>query len=187
MKTTSTRNYNDNYHEALEECYTDQEKLGEPELADTDATQMRRMMMRMPWAAAILQQWKRVPATAPRHSPKAKLMAARGAAATSSTTSAMKMERTMTQRVPGVAAVMNNIVMPARTTQTMPAASERERFASWQRYEKLTKSNRNAAAVGRDRIDAAAIETAAMQTEATKAQQTASKNASFQSFREYKQ
>ena len=50
----------------------------------------------------------------------------------------------------------------------------------------MTKRNRNAAAVGRDRIDAAATETAAMQTEATKAQQTASKNASFQSFREYK-
>ena len=82
---------------------------------------------------------------------------------------------------------MNNPVMPATTTQTMTAAIEREMFASWQRCEKLTKSNRNAAAAGRDRIDAAVTETAAMQTEATKAQQIASKNASFQSFREYKQ
>ena len=81
---------------------------------------------------------------------------------------------------------MNNPVMPARTTQTMTAASERERFASWQRYKKLTKSNRNTAAAGCDHIDTAAIKTAAMQTEATKAQQTASKNASFRSFREYK-
>ena len=98
MKTTSTRkNYDENYYEVLEECYTDQERLGEPELADTNATQMRRVMMMMPWAAAILQQYKQVPATAPRDVPTAKPTAARGAAAISSTASATKMERTMTQ------------------------------------------------------------------------------------------
>ena len=104
MMTTSTRKNNDkNYYEVLEECYMDQDRLGEPELADTDATQMRRVMMMMPWAAAILQQCKQVPATAPRDVPTAKPTAARGAAAISSTTSATKMERTMTQQVPGVA------------------------------------------------------------------------------------
>ena len=56
MKTMSTRkNYNHNYYEVLEECYMEQERLGEPELADTNATQMRRVMMMMPWATAILQ------------------------------------------------------------------------------------------------------------------------------------
>ena len=56
MKTMSTRNYNVNYYEVLKECYTDQERLGEPELDDTNATQMRRATMMIPWAAAILQQ-----------------------------------------------------------------------------------------------------------------------------------
>ena len=37
------------------------------------------------------------------------------------------------------------------------------------------------------RLQQAATETEAMQTEATKAKQTASKNASLQAFREYKQ
>ena len=55
MKSTSTStNYDANYYEALEECYTDQERLGKPELADTDATQMRWTMMMMPWAMALL-------------------------------------------------------------------------------------------------------------------------------------
>ena len=72
MMTTSTRKNNDkNYYEVLEECYMDQDRLGEPELADTDATQMRRAMMMMPWATAILQQCKQVLATAPRDVPTA--------------------------------------------------------------------------------------------------------------------
>ena len=53
MMTTSTRKNNDkNYYEVLEECYMGQDRLGEPELTDTNATQMRRVMMMMPWAAA---------------------------------------------------------------------------------------------------------------------------------------
>ena len=53
MMTTSTRKNNDkNYYEVLEECYTNQERVGEPELADTNATQMRWTMMMMPLATA---------------------------------------------------------------------------------------------------------------------------------------
>ena len=81
------------------------------------------------------------------------------------------MESTMTQRVPGVDAAMNNLAMPATTTKTMTAASERVRFASWYRCEMSTKSNRSAAVAGRDRIDTAAVETQAMQTEGTTGRQ----------------
>ena len=133
MKPTSTStNYDANYYKPLEECYTNNERLGEPELADTNATQMRRTMMMMPWAMALLLQRNDVPAAASRDVPTAKPTAARGAAAILSMTSATKMERTMTQRVLGVAAAMNNPVMTATTTKTMTAASERARFASWQ-------------------------------------------------------
>ena len=169
--TTSTRKINDkNYYEVLEECYTDKERSGVPELADTITPAERwAMMMMMPWSAAILQQCEEVPATAPRDVPTAKPTAAKGAAVISSTTSATKMERTMTRQVPGVHTAMKSPARPATTTQTTTAASERERFASWQRWGQSTKSNRNAAAADRDRIEASATDTAAMQTEATKA------------------
>ena len=45
--------YNKNHYKALEECYTDYEGLGEPELADTELT--RRAMTMMPWTTTILQ------------------------------------------------------------------------------------------------------------------------------------
>ena len=82
--------------------------------------------------AAKRKQREDEPATASRDTPKAEPTAERGAAAISSTTSATKMEKITTQRVPGVAAAMDNPVMPATTTQTMTAASEREMFALWQ-------------------------------------------------------
>ena len=113
----------------------------------------------------------------------AKPTAVRGAAPILSTTSATNIERTMTQQVPGVAAAMKSPVMPARTIKTMTTASERAMFASWQQLEKSMKSNGNAAVAGRNCINAAAIETPAMQTQATNAQQTASK---IVTFREYK-
>ena len=168
-KTSTTKKSNMNYYEALEKCYEDCERFGKPEPSDISPTRMMMIRMMLSAEAAKRKQREDESATASRDAPKAEPMAARGAAATLLTTSATKMGRTTTQRVPGVAAAMNNPVIPATTTQTMTAASERERFASWQRWRKLTKSNRNAAAVGRDRIEAAATETAAIQTEATKA------------------
>ena len=67
--------------------------------------------------------------------------------------------------------------MPATITKTTKAASERARFASWQRYEKFlatTKSNNNADAAGRISNDrhvhgaAAAIRTETLSMPATK-------------------
>ena len=56
MRTTSTRKNNDkNYYEVLEECYTDKERSGAPELADTITSAEIRAMMMIPWEAAIRQ------------------------------------------------------------------------------------------------------------------------------------
>ena len=81
---------------------------------------------------------------------------------------------------------MKSLTRPATTTQTTTVTRERERFASWQRWRQSTKSNRDAAAAGRDHNEAAATEMAAMQTEATNAKQTARRNVTFQQFRQYK-
>ena len=65
MKPTSkSTNHYANYYEALEECYTDHERLGKPELADTNATQMRWTMMMMPWVMALLKPRNQVQAIA---------------------------------------------------------------------------------------------------------------------------
>ena len=164
MKPASTStDYDANYYETLEECYEDCERFGKPEPSGISPTQMTMRRMMLSTDEAKRKQQEDEPATASRDARKAEPMAARGAAAISSTTLTTKMEKTITQRVPGVVAATNNPVMPATTTQTTTAARERERFASWQRWRQSTKSNCDAAAAGRNCIEAAATETAAVQ------------------------